>query len=58
LVGQTQTMPLAIYIGFEVDLNVDLTLSAILILFSFFVLITLKLFSHSRFDEIQNDEYD
>jgi molybdate transport system permease protein len=58
LPGRTQTMPLAIYIGFEVDLKVALTLSAILILFSFLVLIALKLFLHSRFDEIQNDEYD
>lgn len=58
LAGRTQTMPLAIYIGFEVNLNVALSLSALLILFSFFVLITLKLFLHSRFDEIQNDEYD
>lgn len=33
--GRTQTMPLAIYIGFEVDLNNALTLSVILILLSF-----------------------
>ena len=33
--GRTQTMPLAIYIGFEVDLNTALTLSVILILLSF-----------------------
>lgn len=33
--GRTQTMPLAIYIGFEVDLNTALTLSVILILISF-----------------------
>ena len=58
LAGRTQTMPLAIYIGFEVDLKVALTLSAILVLFSFFVLIALKLFLHSRFDENLNDDYD
>jgi molybdate transport system permease protein len=33
--GRTQTMPLAIYIGFEVDLNTALTLSVILIILSF-----------------------
>jgi molybdate transport system permease protein len=58
LAGRTQTMPLAIYIGFEVDLKVALTLSAILILFSFLVLITLKLFLHTRIDENRNDMYD
>lgn len=36
--GRTQTMPLAIYIGFEIDLHVALTLSAVLVLFSFGVL--------------------
>jgi molybdate transport system permease protein len=33
--GRTQTMPLAIYIGFEIDLNVALTLAIILICFHF-----------------------
>jgi molybdate transport system permease protein len=33
--GRTQTMPLAIYIGFEVDLTTALTLSVLLILISF-----------------------
>jgi molybdate transport system permease protein len=42
--GRTQTMPLAIYLGFEIDINVALTLSVILIVFSFLVLITLKTF--------------
>jgi molybdate transport system permease protein len=41
--GRTQTMPLAIYIGFETNLDVALTLSAILIGVSFLVLITVKL---------------
>jgi len=41
--GRTQTMPLAIYIGFETDFNVALTLSAILIGVSFAVLVLLKL---------------
>jgi molybdate transport system permease protein len=40
--GRTQTMPLAIYIGFELDLNIALTLSVILILFSFLALIIAK----------------
>jgi len=46
--GRTQTMPLAIYLGFEVDLNIALTLSAILILISFVTLIVVKEFLHSR----------
>lgn len=40
--GRTQTMPLAIYIGFELDLNVALTLSVILVGCSFLVLIAVK----------------
>jgi molybdate transport system permease protein len=40
--GRTQTMPLAIYIGFELDLNIALTLSVILILLSFLALIIAK----------------
>jgi molybdate transport system permease protein len=40
--GRTQTMPLAIYIGFETNLDVALTLSAILIGVSFLVLILVK----------------
>jgi molybdate transport system permease protein len=40
--GRTQTMPLAIYIGFELDLEVALTLSVILIGCSFLVLLLVK----------------
>jgi molybdate transport system permease protein len=40
--GRTQTMPLAIYIGFEIDLDIALTLSVILILFSFLALFVSK----------------
>lgn len=40
--GRTQTMPVAIYIGFELDLDVALTLSVILILFSFLALLIAK----------------
>lgn len=40
--GRTQTMPLAIYIGFELDLSVALTLSLILLLISFVVLFVVR----------------
>ncbi len=40
--GRTQTMPLAIYLGFELDLDVALTLSAILVACSFLVLMVVK----------------
>jgi molybdate transport system permease protein len=40
--GRTQTMPLAIYLGFEMELNVALTLSAILLGLSFMVLLVVK----------------
>lgn len=40
--GRTQTMPLAIYLGFELDLDVALTLAVILIACSFLVLMLVK----------------
>lgn len=40
--GRTQTMPLAIYIGLEMELNVALTLSVILLITSFAVLAIVK----------------
>jgi molybdate transport system permease protein len=40
--GRTQTMPLAIYIGFEIDLNVALTLAVMLLAVSFVVLAVVK----------------
>ena len=43
LPGITQTMPLAIYIGFELDIGVALTLSVILMALSFLVLIMVKI---------------
>jgi len=46
--GRTQTMPLAIYIGFELDLNVALTLSVILLAISFLVLFVVKRLLHQR----------
>ena len=47
--GRTQTMPLAIYIGFEINLNVALTLAVILICFSFLTLIVVKGILHQKF---------
>jgi molybdate transport system permease protein len=41
--GRTQTMPLAIYLGLELDLDVALTLSVILIGLSFLTLVAVKL---------------
>ncbi|HEX3272347.1 MAG TPA: ABC transporter permease [Ktedonobacterales bacterium] len=46
--GRTQTMPLAIYIGFEIDLNVALTLSAILLAIAFAVLLVVKAILRQR----------
>ncbi len=40
--GRTQTMPLAIYLGFELDLSIALTLSIILVACSFAVLMLVK----------------
>jgi molybdate transport system permease protein len=40
--GRTQTMPLAIYIGFEIDMKVALTLATIMIYFSFLTLFVVK----------------
>jgi molybdate transport system permease protein len=45
--GRTQTMPLAIFIGFELDLDVALALSVILIGFSFLALVIAKVFLQS-----------
>jgi molybdate transport system permease protein len=42
--GRTQTMPTAIYLGFERDLDSALTLAAILIVISFLSLLIIKLF--------------
>jgi molybdate transport system permease protein len=48
--GRTQTMPLAIYVGFETDLNVALTLSIILVCFSFLTLMIVKRILHRKLD--------
>ncbi len=56
--GRTQTMPLAIYIGFEIDLKVALTLAIILICFSFLTLITVKSLLHKRLDAEVSSTFD
>jgi molybdate transport system permease protein len=43
LPGRTQTMPVAIYLGFEVDLGIALTLSVILVAISFTAMLLVKL---------------
>ena len=48
--GRTQTMPLAIYMGFEIDMEVALTLSVILIGLSFLTLIIVKGILHRRIE--------
>ncbi len=53
--GRTQTMPLAIYIGFEIDLNVALTLSVVLICISFLTMIIVKDVLRRKFGEHQFD---
>jgi molybdate transport system permease protein len=56
--GRTQTMPLAIYIGFEIDFKVALTLSAVLICISFGVLALVKWILHERLAEPSREETD
>jgi molybdate transport system permease protein len=46
--GRTQTMPLAIYIGFELDLEIALTLALILLGASFLVLFVVKALLRQR----------
>ena len=48
--GRTQTMPLAIYLGFELDLRVSLTLSALLLAISFAVLLLVKAILRQRIE--------
>lgn len=45
--GRTQTMPIAIYLGFEVDLTVALTLSVILVCVSFLAILLVKSLTRS-----------
>ncbi|MEZ4708711.1 MAG: ABC transporter permease [Caldilineaceae bacterium] len=46
--GRTQTMPLAIYIGLELDLTIALTLSTMMLIISFVVLFVVKRVLHQR----------
>ncbi len=48
--GRTQTMPLAIYIGFEIDLNVAITLAIILVCLAFLILIVVKAYLHNQIE--------
>lgn len=56
--GRTQTMPLAIYIGFELDLNVALTLSVILIVLSVLTLALVKGVLYQWSEVSPEDSYD
>jgi molybdate transport system permease protein len=51
--GITQTMPLAIYVGFESDLQAALTLSVILLLTAFLVLVVVKGILRQRVGAVQ-----
>jgi molybdate transport system permease protein len=53
--GRTQTMPLAIYIGFEINMSTALSLSAILVTISFITLILIK---HVLHENLQPSECD
>jgi molybdate transport system permease protein len=46
--GRTQTMPIAIYLGFEADLNIALTLSVILVSVSFLSILIVKTLTRGR----------
>jgi molybdate transport system permease protein len=48
LPGRTQTMPLAIYLGFEIDMGVALALSTLLLAIAFGVLLVVKWGLHAR----------
>jgi molybdate transport system permease protein len=46
--GRTQTMPMAIYLGFEVDLNLAITLAVILLTISFLSILFIKALSQQE----------
>ncbi len=50
--GRTQTMPLAIYLGFELELGTALTLSIMLLVVSFGVLALVKGLMHQRIGRV------
>lgn len=51
--GRTQTMPLAIYLGFELELAVALTLSVILLGLAFVVLLVVKRVLHGQLASVR-----
>jgi molybdate transport system permease protein len=53
--GRTQTMPLAIYIGFEIDLNVALTLAIVLVCLAFLILVVVKAVVRSQVEISPNE---
>lgn len=55
--GRTQTMPLAIFIGFQIDLAQALTLSIILILLSTITLAVVKGILHRQVNELGVEEW-
>jgi molybdate transport system permease protein len=56
--GRTQTMPLAIYLGFELDLDMALTLAVIFVGISFLVLIVVKGVLHRAVPLSADDIFD
>jgi molybdate transport system permease protein len=48
--GRTQTMPLAVYLGFEIDLNQALTLGVILLVLSFSLLVAVRAILRDKAD--------
>jgi molybdate transport system permease protein len=48
LEGVTQTMPLAIYIGFEQSLNIAIALSFILVLVTFLLLLMIRWLGNNK----------
>jgi molybdate transport system permease protein len=51
--GVTQTMPLAIYVGFESDFQAALTLSVLLLIIAFLVLVVVKGILRQRVGAVQ-----
>ena len=56
--GRTQTMPLAIYIGFEINLTQALTLSVIMIVVSATILAVVKGVLHWQVNQLAEEEWD
>lgn len=56
--GRTQTMPLAIFIGFEIDLTQALTLSIILIIVSTITLAVVKGFLHHQVNQLGVEDWE